>query len=131
MATIFRNGGVFPLAVLVRDGVRHSYVYYHKRQTLHVALQPLRRLGNEIFLSPSDIYADKILQHLSKISFEGSELAELESIAATLCLAVPIASSRPLQVRKILTDLKNRDVPTYVTRLVDESLQVMESDLGG
>ena len=51
MATIFRNGGVFPLAVLMRDGVRHSYVYYHKRRTLHVALQPLRRLGNEIFLS--------------------------------------------------------------------------------
>ena len=72
MATIFRNGGVFPLAVLMRDGVRHSYVYYHKRRTLHVALQPLRRLGNEIFRSPSDIYADKVLQHLSMISFEGS-----------------------------------------------------------
>ena len=56
---------------------------------------------------------------------KGSELAELESIAATLCLAVPIASSRPLEVKKILTDLKNRGVPTYVTRLVDESLQVI------
>ena len=130
MATTFRNGGVFPLAVLMRDGVRHSYVYTHRRRTLHVALQPLRRLGNEVFLSPSDIYADKVLQHLGRISFEGSEFAELESVAATLCLAVPIASSRPLEVKKILTDLKNRDVRTYVTRLVDESLQVMESDLG-
>ena len=129
MSKIFRNGGVFPFPVLMRDGVRYSYIYYHRRRTLHVALQPLRRLGNEIFLSPSDVYAEQVLQHLSKISFEGSGFAELESVASTLCLAVPIASSRPLEVKKILTDLKNRDVRTYESRLIDESLQVIENDL--
>ena len=130
MAKIFSNGGVFPLAALMRDGVRHSYLSYHKRRTLHVALQPLHRLGNEIFLAPSDIYAGKVLRHLGKISFEGSKFAEFEGVAATLCLAVPIASSRPVEVKEILTDLKNRVARTYVTELVDESLQVLKRDFG-
>ena len=45
MSKIFRNGGVFPIAVLIQDGVRHSYLYYKRRPTLKSALQPFRRLG--------------------------------------------------------------------------------------
>ena len=33
---------------------------------------------------------------------------------------------RPTLVGQILTDLKERDVPDFVTRLVDESLQALE-----
>ena len=129
MSATFRNGGVFPIAVLVEDGVRHSYLYYRRRRTLAGALRPLRRLANEILLSPSDIYADIALGRVREISFEGSTPhAELEGIAATLCLAIPIASSRPAEVRDILTELKHRDTRRYVGRLVDESLQAMKED---
>ena len=130
MSATFKNGGVYPIAVLVADGVRHSYLYYRRRPTLAGALRPLRRLANEILLSPSDIYADIALRQLREIAFKGAAPdAELEGVAATLCLAVPIASSRPQQVREILTDLKNRRVRDYVTRLVDESLQAIEKQV--
>ena len=108
MSGIFRNGGVFPVAVLEGDGVRHSYFYYNRRSTLAGALQPLRSLANEILLSPSDIYADIALRWLRDVSFEGSPHAELEGVAATLCLAIPIASSRPHEVQGVLKSLKSR-----------------------
>ena len=126
MSKIFRNGGVFPMAVLVGDGVRHSYFYYKRRSTLGVALQPLRRLANEILLSPSDEYADIALSRLREIRFSGTPHAGLEGVAATLCLAIPLASSRPHQVKEILIDLKSKN--DFVTQLVDESLQVMNRD---
>ena len=79
-----------------------------------------------ILLSPSNVYADIVLRRLRDVSFEGSPHAELESVAETLCLAVPVAGARPQEVREILTDLKKRDVRDVVTQLVDESLQAME-----
>ena len=127
MSKIFRNGGVFPIAVLVQDGVRYSYLYYKRRPTLKSALQPLRRLANEILLVPSELYAKIALSRLDDISFEGSDHSALESVAATLCLAVPIASSRPQEVQGVLTEIKNREVRDFVSRLVAESLQVMSN----
>ena len=126
MSAIFRNGGVFPMAILVKDGVRHSYLYVRRRPTLAGALRPLRRLGNEILLSPSELYADIALRRLREISLEGSRHAELEGVAEALCLAVPIAPLRPREVRKILTSLKDKD--DFVARLVGESLEVMERE---
>lgn len=126
MSAVFRNGGVFPMAILVKDGVRHSYLYVRRRPTLAGALRPLRRLGNEILLSPSELYADIALRRLREISLEGSRHAELEGVAEALCLAVPIAPLRPREVRKILTSLKDKD--DFVARLVGESLEVMERE---
>ena len=126
MSATFRNGGVFPIAVLVEDGVRHTYYYYNRRRTLAAALRPLRRLANEILLSPSDLYADIALRQLDEVAFEESTPhAELEGVAATLCLAVPLASSRPENVRTILTELKDREIREDLAGLVDESLQAI------
>ena len=127
MAETFRNGGVFPVAVLVKDGVRHSYLYYNRRPTLASALQPLRRLANEILLAPSDVYADIALRWLHEVALhDGPSHEEFERVAATLCLAVPITSSRPREVKRILANLKTGD--DFLTRLVDESLEVLERD---
>ena len=128
MSTIFRNGGVIPIAVLIQDGVRHSYLYYKRRPTLKNALQPFRRLANEILLAPSDLYAEMALHRLAEISFKDSEL---EGVAEALCLVVPIASARPQKVQEILTELKNRQVRDFVIRLVEESLQAMSSPSDG
>ena len=129
MSAIFRNGGVFPMAALLKDGVRHTYLYVRRRPTLAEALRPLRRLGNEIVLSPSEIYADIALRRLGEISLKGSRHAELEGVAEALCLAVPLAPLRPREVREVLTGLKGKH--DFVARLVDESLEVMEREFGG
>ena len=107
MSTIFRNGGVFPIAVLEEDGLRHTYFYYRKRRTLHAALQPLRRLGNEILGAPSEMYAEKALARLGDIADEGSTHARFAGMAEKLCLAIPIARVRPREVAEILWELKD------------------------
>ena len=128
MSTTFRRGGVFPVAALVKDGVRHSYLYYRRRRTLGAALRPLRRLANEIRLAPSEMYADIVLRRVRDISLEGTPHAELEGVAATLCLVVPIASARPGDVKEILKGLETKD--GFLSDLVNESLQVMKTEFG-
>ena len=58
-----------------------------------------------------------------------------ESIAETLCLAVPIASIRPVEVKQILTDFKNYFVGKkenhFAKQLVNESLRALESYSNG
>ena len=130
MSTIFKNGGVFPIAVLERDGVRHTYFYYKKRRTLSEALQPLRRLGNEILLSPSEVYAERALSRLKSISYDDSIDERFTSVAETLCLAIPIAAIRPREVAEILTTLRDRHVLGAVKSLIDESLEVIKEDFG-
>lgn len=130
MSTIFRNGGVFPIAVLERDGVRHTYFYYKWRRTLRAALRPLRRLGNEILLSPSEAYAEKALSRLRAISYGGSTYELFASVTETLCLAIPIAAIRPRQVAEILTELKDKDIHSPVRQLIDESLEVVGKNSG-
>lgn len=126
MSTIFRSGGVFPIAVLERDGVRHTYFYYRRRRTLHAALQLLRRLGNEILLSPSEVYAERALARLAQIQYGGTTERRFENMAEALCLAVPIAGIRPVEVKEILTNLKTRDLARPMRTLIDESLEVIE-----
>ena len=135
MSETLRGGGVFPIAMLAEDGVRHTYLYYRRRRTLAEALQPLRRLANEILLSPSDIYSEIALSRLREmrrdaIGKKATVHTELESVAITLCLAVPIASSRSEEVKWLLTDLKRGNMREYVADMVDYSLQAIESTWG-
>ena len=125
MSTIFRNGGVFPIAVLERDGLRHTYLYYKKRRTLRAALRPLRRLGNEILAAPSETYAEKALARLRSIVDGGSTYARYAGMAEKLCLAIPIAGVRPGEVGEILEGLRKVELFRGVGPLIDESLEVM------
>jgi energy-coupling factor transporter ATP-binding protein EcfA2 len=96
MSQIYEHGGVFPVAVLVTDGVRHSYVYFRKRPTLYDALQPFRLLANEILLSSSEDYADIVLKRLKTLESSpefGTEV--VSSWALVLSLVIPLASIRP------------------------------------
>ena len=121
MAKAFSNGGVFPVAILMPDGVRHSYVYYKKRPTLHEALQPLRLLANEILLSPTEEYANCVVKRLDEM---GQGTPSISNTATALCLAVPIAKLRPKEVRAILEPAKEISNGLFIN-MAEETLQVM------
>lgn len=120
------NGGVFPMAVLMPDGVKHTYVFYRKRQTLHEALQPLRLLANEILLSPLDEYSEYAVKRLNEIEVDGDMRERLSRAATLLCLAIPVAYSRPAQVKAIIESVRTKDVPQYIKTMIDESSQVLD-----
>lgn len=100
IARIYSEGGVYPLSQLLPDGIRHPYVYYHKRPSLSTALQPFKQLSNEILRTPIQGYAETVLQSLGKI--EGQKGVDLLKDALLLNLVTPLASSRGAQVHEIL-----------------------------
>ncbi len=131
MLGVFQNGGVFPLPVLVRDGVRYAYLYYRKRRTLNEALQPLRRLANEILWSPSDMYVRGALARATEMAYGHGDIPDLMTVTETLGLTIPVARSQPGEVGRILKQLKSRRVANLVpSDIIDESLQVLEEDFG-
>src|ERR1700688_4196646 len=67
MSRIYRSGGVAPVAVLDKDGVRHPFFVERRRDTLSEALQPYRMLGNEMILSPYAPYADYVLSRIAEV----------------------------------------------------------------
>lgn len=118
---IYQQGGVFPVAVLEEDGVRHTYLYYHKRPTLYKALQPLRLLANEILLSPSEEYANVVINQLNNLSLKKTSMPERTLYLSLLFnLVVPIAYIRPKEVLKWLDAEKYADLD-YFDQLTNES----------
>jgi hypothetical protein len=131
MSKAFINGGVFPAAVLMGDGVRHVYVYFNRRDTLHEALQPLRLLANEILLSPSEDYSDLAIALTNDLVLEGGFRDVLANATTALCLAVPVAQARPAEVAKLLRQVRESGpAPGYLKRIAEESLQVLQQTDG-
>jgi len=120
MSQIYEQGGVFPIAVLEKDGVRHTYVYYHQRPTLYKALQPFRLLANEILLSPSEDYVNVVLDRLNKLTPRKSSLSEISYLSILLSLSIPIAYMRPTEVLQILETAKSAKMK-YFEKLSNES----------
>jgi hypothetical protein len=124
MANIYRDGGVVPFAVLMPDGVRHSYYYWRKRPTLYNALQPLRQLANTIFALPSVRYARHALENATEIARRDGPF--FEDISLALCLVVPLSSIIPAEVKKVLEHLRERASEKrdgqYYVNWIDESL---------
>lgn len=127
MAATFTNGGVFPVPVLMKDGVRHRYVYYKLRRTFHQALIPLRLLANEILLSPSEEYAKYAVERLKRIRLNGSYKEQLSNTSTLLCLAIPVAKSQPKEVRAALRRAK-KTARGLFERMIEESLAVMDEE---
>ena len=126
MAATFTNGGVYPVPVLMQDGVRHSYLYFRLRPTFHEALRPLRDLANEILLSPSEEYAEYAVGRLKGIRLDGPYKEQLSNMSIVLSLAVPVAKSRPKEVRAVLRRAKHT-ARNLFEKVVRESLEVMDA----
>lgn len=131
MSKIYEGGGVFPIAVLVEDGVKHSYVWTHKRPTLYNALQPFRLLANEILLSPSEDYADivlKRLEHLESSPEFGTDVISYWAIV--LSLVIPLASIRPDDVLGWLSKISTvKEAYSIFGELAEESKSALSKFL--
>jgi len=98
MNRIYRTGGVAPVAVLQKDGVRHPLFVSNRRDTLMQALQPYRMLGNEMILSPFRPYAEYVLGRVAEV--DRLEIEEQFKSALKLCLVIPLASVEPSEVER-------------------------------
>lgn len=127
MSEIYVNGGVFPVAVLVPDGVRHSYVYFHKRPTLYKALQPLRLLANEILLSPSEDYANNVVRSLEGLKTPQTSSESISYWGLILCLVVPISSVNPVAVDTWLLKASQDKEHRFFGQFANESRKVLSS----
>ncbi len=122
MARIYNGGGVFPIAVLEPDGVKHTFYYTNRRQTLYEALQPFRKLANEFLLFPSQRYADAVLEDANRISLNQENF--LKNIALLLCLVIPLATTKPSEVNHYLTKLERKASEFgygFLKGIIDES----------
>ncbi|MBU2497378.1 MAG: NACHT domain-containing protein [Proteobacteria bacterium] len=126
MSSIYVTGGVFPIAVLLPDGVKHSYVYFHKRPTLYEALQPLRLLANEILFSPSEDYAKVVLSRIDKLVPPKEEMLRLSYFSQLLCLVIPLASINPVEIKKWILTAQAKEM-TYFNTFATQSLNSLKS----
>jgi len=110
MSSIYGDGGVYPIATLETDGIRHSYYYSRKRQSLYDALQPFRKLSNEILLSPCDDYSNAVISCLNEIEIESNNIIQICNI---LCLVMPVVSSKPNEVEIILKRMDEKVSTKY------------------
>jgi predicted NACHT family NTPase len=95
IARIYGEGGVYPMSQLLPDGIRHPYIYYHKRPSLSTALLPFKKLSNEILRTPIVGYPETVLKYLPQISSMKSRDSELLQDALFLNLMTPLATTLP------------------------------------
>lgn len=134
MARIYAGGGVYPIATLAEDGVKHSYYFFNRRHTLSAALQPYRMLSNEMILAPIDAYAKIVLENLTAITnaFEDPGRPYAKK-ALSLCLIVPLAPCRAKEVESLLIALKDPANPksavgeSFLNRMINESLEALRT----
>lgn len=108
MSATFGAAGVYPLAILGPNGVKHTYVYYKKRPSLPQALQPLEVLANDILRSAPDEYCDRVMERLASLDFSVKGREGLEIISSGLCLVAPILFARPHAIDIVLTMAEGR-----------------------
>lgn len=102
MARIYGEGGVYPVAVLLPDGVHHAYFYTKRRSTLRDALQPYRMFSNEILFNPSEIYSDIVISKLEDSGFLKKDHLSIQENSLAMSLAIPIAATHPEKVKTLL-----------------------------
>jgi len=129
MAKIYEDSGVYPIAALMEDGVRHAYYYMERRRpTLYEALQPFRLLSNEILLAPSEYYGRLVIDRLESMGYFEGRKTERKDMALALCLAIPISSSFPEKVAELLNIVINATKKdSSVNRIVNESLSILRA----
>jgi DNA replication protein DnaC len=128
MARIYGEGGVYPVAVLMPDGVHHAYFYTKKRPTLRDALQPYRMFSNEILFNPSEIYAAIVITELEKQGFMTKNHKSIQENSLALSLAIPISSIRPDKV-KIMLNLIIEGSDKNMAELANESKKMLEDNI--
>jgi hypothetical protein len=126
IARIYAEGGVYPAAQLLPDGIAHPYFWLKsKRETLSDALFPYRRFANEVLNTPILEYADAVLRVLPEIEAENTK-EELRRNTLILNLVVPLARTRKAEVVAILNRMTTRAPQLGLRNIVARSLETLD-----
>lgn len=104
IARIYGEGGVFPVAQLLPDGIRHPFFWVHKRSSLSSALQPFRRFSNEILKAPVTGYADAVIKALPDVDIRFAQAHPLLREALFLNLITPLAKTHGKYVEELIRE---------------------------
>jgi len=123
IARIYGEGGVYPMSQLLPDGIRHPYVFFHKRPSLSTALQPFRKLSNEILRTPIAGYPETVLEYLPRIELIKGDLLR---DALLLNLATPLATTKAAEVTKMISDKVLQKPNTSTAKIANVTLSNIE-----
>jgi len=130
MSATFGAAGVYPLAVLGANGVKHTYVFYKKRPSLPQALEPLGVLANEILRSAPEEYCTRVIERVSNLDFSAKGRRGLETISSGLCVIVPILFTMPNAI-KFVPGLNDSNPTDYnlrtLKRYAEDSLRQLKA----
>jgi hypothetical protein len=117
MSATFGAAGVYPLAVLGSNGVKHTYVYYKKRPSLPQALEPLGVLANDILRSAPEEYCSRVIERVRNLDFSAKGRPGLETISSGLCVIVPILYTMPNAI-KLVPGFNDSDPTDFNLRML-------------
>lgn len=132
MAKIFINGKVIPFAELGPSGVRHILLHMDRpRPTLGDALQPYRRLANQIFLSPITGYAQECFTAADELIngvASGRSKNKFIDLTLSINLLIPLGQQFPEDVVKRLNALPGESgKDSLIEKLLSNSIKYINS----
>jgi len=125
---IYRAGGVFPVAHLIENGIRHPFFSFNsQRKTLSDALLPFRKLANEILFSPSEQYVQTVKEAIHRLSNEKPKdfTEAFAKDVLKINLVTPLASIDPNYVKDQLTKIQNDN--KSLMEVISKSLSTIET----
>lgn len=123
IARIYGGGGVIPMSQLMEDGIRHPFFWTSKRPSLSIALQPFRKLSNEILKSPILGYADAVFKALPNLRTLLPNSNPILYDALLLNLVTPLATTHGPLVYQKLSKLIEGKPNAAITQFVEVTLK--------
>jgi hypothetical protein len=128
IARIYGEGGVFPISQLMEDGIGHPFFWTSKRPTLSTALQPFRKLSNEILKTPISGYADAVFEVLPNLSSRLPKSDPLLYDALLINLVTPLAKTHGSLVHKVLRQIAQGKPNAAITKFVEVTLKAISAN---
>ena len=130
MSNVYANAKVYPLALLDSVGVRHVMLSGNRpRPTLATALQPYRKFTNQIFSTPLEGYCDAVLVHVDMLQAKQDISVKWSEDALMMGLLVPIAASRPMEVKARLCAIQKRREKDFMHRIIQGSIDYIDKNI--
>jgi adenylate kinase family enzyme len=133
MIRIFLGGGVLPMPLLEPDGIRHVYYSFgNQRKTLSEPLQNLRKLSNEMLLSPARDYHNYALSLATTLAENlgaTNQTDMLTKIADVLTLLMPLVTTCPkdvIVITKLLKSATENQRYKTMNQLITQNIDMIE-----
>lgn len=131
IARIYGAGGVFPMSQLVHDGIHHPFFWTNKRTSLSTALQPFRKLSNEILKTSVPGYADAVFEIIPDLDQRLQTPNNILKDALFLNLVTPLSKTHGPRVDHALRGRLKQMIPGgAVSRIIEGTLKTIGSNGG-